>query len=55
MEEAEADGGFFSGEILVKIDSDSPAVRDDDDESQYLLGSWLSLMPLAILGALSRF
>jgi len=58
MEEAEADGGFFSGEILVKIDHDSPAIRDNGgSESNYevLIALCLGLIPLAIVGTLSRF
>jgi len=56
MADAEADGGYFKGEIDIKIDPYSPILRDFGPGHPlcHLVSLVLSLVPFAIIGGLSR-
>ncbi|KUJ21861.1 uncharacterized protein LY89DRAFT_778229 [Mollisia scopiformis] len=58
MDEAEAKGGYCSGELHVKINPESAVMHDEYTYSAAesgILGVLLSLTPLAIIGGLSHF
>jgi hypothetical protein len=63
MREAERDGAFFRGEICVKTPKAGPPGTyyndifwgEDGSSNLSMLGTVIGLVPLAIVGALSRF
>jgi hypothetical protein len=57
MDEAEARGGFFRGELLVETDDGKVDQRDWTNETPSIwpIALLLSLIPLAIVGGISRF
>lgn len=60
MDGAEAEGGYFSGKIQVKIDPDSEVMPYNSSKYFFGYGSlnlafWFALTPLIIIGGLSGF